>query len=276
MLASRGCPHNCKFCDFNFNPLGEKRKWSIRTPESVLAEIKTIDAGIIGFADDIFTADMDWVARLCDLLIQAGIKKKYAVNARLEIAKRPDVLKKMYKAGFLAFFLGIESAHDKTLASMKKGFTTETVREYFSVLRRFNFVYHCYFIIGNIGETRDEMLDIIKFSRELGVDTLGLSVLRATKYSPLRELLKDHPDYHIDDTGKVYSDALSVKELQQIRRDVNNSFFSLPLILKLLRKTILHRLLTFGLIPKIIIYTARRKIKKIAKKRGIHMGEVIR
>jgi radical SAM superfamily enzyme YgiQ (UPF0313 family) len=42
----------------------------------------------------------------------------------LEIAKRPDVLKKMYKAGFMAFLLGVESAHDKTLKSMKKGFNT--------------------------------------------------------------------------------------------------------------------------------------------------------
>lgn len=276
MLASRGCPHNCKFCDFNFNPLGEKRKWSIRTPESVVAEIKTIDAGIVGFADDIFTADMNWVERLCDLLIQDGIKKKYAVNARLEIAKRPDVLKKMYKAGFMVFLLGIESAQDKTLASMQKGFTTEMVRGYFNVLRRFNFFYHCYFIIGNIGETREEMLDIVKFSHKLGVDTLGLSVLRATKYSPLRGLLKNHPDYHIDKTGKVYSDTLSVKELQQIRRDVNNSFFSLPFILKLLKKTIIHGLFRVDLIPKIVIYIARRKIKKIAKKRSIRMGTVIR
>lgn len=276
MLASRGCPHNCKFCDFNFNPLGEKRKWSIRTPESVVAEIKTIDAGLVGFADDIFTADMNWVGRVCDLLIQEGIKKKYAVNARLEIAKRPDVLKKMYKAGFMVFLLGIESAHDKTLASMQKGFTTETVREYFAILRKFNFMYHCYFIIGNIGETKKEMLEVVPFSHELGVDTLGLSVLRATKYSPLRELLKEHPDYHIDDTGKVYSDLLSVKELQQIRRDVNNSFFSLPLILKLLKKTIIHGLFRVDLLPKIVMYTARRKIRKLAKKRGIRMGEVVR
>jgi radical SAM superfamily enzyme YgiQ (UPF0313 family) len=30
----------------------------------------------------------------------------------------------MYKAGFMAFLLGVESAHDKTLKSMKKGFNT--------------------------------------------------------------------------------------------------------------------------------------------------------
>jgi anaerobic magnesium-protoporphyrin IX monomethyl ester cyclase len=76
MLGSRGCPYNCKFCDFKFNPLGEKRKWSLRTPESVVSEITSIESDVIGFADDIFTADMDWVERVCDLILEAGIKKK--------------------------------------------------------------------------------------------------------------------------------------------------------------------------------------------------------
>ena len=277
MLGSRGCPYNCKFCDFKFNPLGEKRKWTVRSPESVVSEIKTIQADVIGFADDIFTADMDWVERVCDLIISEGIKKKYVINARLEVAKRPDVLKKMYKAGFMAFLLGIESAHDKTLASMNKGFTTEKVREYFEVLRQFNFIYHCYFIIGNIGESRAEMLDIVKFSHELGVDTLGLSVLRATRYSPLKEMVRNYENYHIEeDSGKVYSDMLSVDDLQQIRRDVNASFFTMPVLMRVLRKMVIHRLLTFGRVYKIVVFASRRKIRKIAKKRGIRMGTVIK
>jgi len=277
MLGSRGCPYNCKFCDFKFNPLGEKRKWSVRTPESVVSEIKTIEANIIGFADDIFTADMDWVERVCDLVIREGIKKKYAINARLEVAKRPDVLKKMYKAGFMAFLLGIESAHDKTLASMNKGFTTEKVKEYFEVLRQFNFIYHCYFIVGNIGESREEMLDVVKFSHELGVDTLGLSILRATKYSPLKEMVRNYDNYHIEEeSGKVYSDMLSVDDLQQIRRDINASFFTVPVILRVLRKMVIHKLLTFGRVYRIIVFAARRKIRKMAKKRGIRMGTVIK
>jgi anaerobic magnesium-protoporphyrin IX monomethyl ester cyclase len=277
MLGSRGCPFNCKFCDFKFNPLGEKRKWSVRTPESVVSEIKSISAPIIGFADDIFTADMDWVERVCDLLIAEGIKKKYAINARLEVARRPDVLEKMYKAGFMAFLMGIESAHDKTLASMNKGFTTAKVREYFETLRRFNIIYHCYFIIGNIGESREEMMDIVRFSHDLGADTLGLSVLRATKYSPLKEMLKGVDHYHIqEESGKVYSDMLSIDDLQQIRRDVNASFFTLPVILRILKKMIVHRLLTLGRVYRIITFTASRKIRKIAKKKGIRLGNVFK
>ena len=156
-------------------------------------------------------------------------------------------------------------------------YTISKIREYFEVLRKFNFIYHCYFIIGNIGETRGEMLDIIKFSHDLGIDSLGLSVLRVTKYSPLKDMLKRFDDYHIEQgSGKVYSDMLSVDELQQIRRDVNASFFTIPVILRILKKLIIHRLLTLGRVYKIIIYAARRKIKKIAQKRAILMGNVIK
>jgi anaerobic magnesium-protoporphyrin IX monomethyl ester cyclase len=266
MLGSRGCPHNCKFCDFKFNPLGEKRKWSLRSPESVVSEIKTIEADVVGFADDIFTADMDWVERVCDLLINEGIKKKYVINARLEVAKRPDVLKKMSQAGFMVFLMGIESAQDKTLASMNKGFTTGKVREYFEVLRQFNFIYHGYFIIGNIGETRDEMLKIVNFSHEIGIDTLGLSVLRATKYSPLKDMLKEFTNYHIEEgSGKVYSEMISLKQLQQIRRDVNALFFTIPVVLRVLKKLIIHRLLTLGRVWEIIVFTTRKKMRKRGK-----------
>jgi radical SAM superfamily enzyme YgiQ (UPF0313 family) len=271
MLGSRGCPYNCNFCDFKFNPLGEKRKWSIRSPESIVSEIKTIEADVIGFTDDIFTADMDWVERICDLIIKEGIKKKYFINARLEVARRPDVLKKMYKAGFMAFLLGIESAQDKTLASMHKGFTTAKVREYFEVLRRFNFIYHGYFIIGNIGETRDEMLNIVNFSHGLGVDTLGLSILRASKYSPLKGMLQGLHDYHIEEgSGKIYSDMISVGNLQQIRRDIYASFFTIPVILRILKKLIIHRLLTLGRVYRIIVFATQKKIRKIVEKKAIH------
>jgi radical SAM superfamily enzyme YgiQ (UPF0313 family) len=277
VLGSRGCPYNCKFCDFKFNPLGEKRKWSVRTPESIMSEIRTIEADVICFADDIFTADMDWVERLCDLIIKEGLKRKYVINARLEVAKRPDVLKKMYKAGFMGFLMGIESAHDKTLKSMNKGFTVAKVKEYFEVLRQFNIIYHCYFIIGNIGETRDEIVEIAKFSHELGVDTVGLSVLRATKYSPLKDMVINLNNYHIDEeSGKVYSDRLSLDDLQQIRRDVNASFFTIPVILRVLKKMIIHRILTLERVYEIIVFTARRKIRKMANKRGKLMGNVKR
>ena len=96
---------------------------------------------------------MDRVERICDLILDRGIRKKYIINARLEIARRPDVIRKMELAGFAMLLLGIESAHDKTLRSMRKGFNTAKIREYFAVLRNRPMILNGYFILGNIGES---------------------------------------------------------------------------------------------------------------------------
>ena len=66
--------------------------------------------------------------RLAD---RQGIRKNYIANARLEIADRPDILRKMEQAGFVALLIGVESTQDATLKSMGKGFTIGRVRQRF-------------------------------------------------------------------------------------------------------------------------------------------------
>ena len=236
VAGSRGCPYNCKFCSFNCNPWGEKRNWSGRSPESIVNELAEIKAPIVGFTDDLFTFDMDRVERICDLLLTRGIRKKYFFNARLELAKRPDVLRKMERAGFSMVLLGIESAHDKTLCSMGKGFNMAKIREYCKVLRDCDMILHGYFILGNIGESVEEMKQIIPFAHELGIDTLGLSMLRISPHSGLEELVENNHGYHIAESGKIYSDHCSIKELRKLRRSLNQNFYSIPQILRLLDK----------------------------------------
>jgi len=236
VAASRGCPYNCTFCSFNRNPWGEKRKWSARSPESVVAELAKIDAPIVGFSDDLFTCDMDRVGRICDLLLARGIRKKYFFNARLEIARRPDVLRKMERVGFAMALLGIESAQDKTLRSMRKGFNTAQIREYFKVLRDTSMILHGYFILGNIGESAEEMRQIVPFAHELGVDTLALTMLRASPYSGLEELVAQSPGYHIAASGKVYSDQCSIRELRDLRRRLYQEFYDVHQVWRVLRK----------------------------------------
>ena len=226
IAASRGCPFNCTFCSFNRNPWGEKRRWTARSPESVVDELAEMEARLVAFTDDLFTHDMDRVDRICDLLLARGIRKKYVVNARLEIAKRPDVLRKMERAGFLMLLLGVESAHDKTLRSMRKGFDVAQIRQYCSVLRHSRMLLHGYFILGCVGESVDDMLAIAPFAHELGLDTLGLSDLRHSPYSGLDELVAGNPGYHIGKRGKVYSDHCSLADLARLRRRIHLQFYT--------------------------------------------------
>ena len=118
-----------------------------------------------GSFDDLFTHDLDRVESHLRPDPGRGIRKRYFVNVRLEIARRPDVLRKMEQAGFSMLMLGVESAHDKTLRAMRKGFDVARIRKYFEVLRHSRMFLHGYFIVGCIGESRDDMLQIAPFAR---------------------------------------------------------------------------------------------------------------
>jgi len=224
VAGSRGCPFHCKFCNFSINPWGVKRCWAPRSPESIVREIEQIDADLVVFVDDVFTYEPDRVAEICDLLIARGIRKHYIANARLEIAKRPDVLAKMERAGFIALLLGVESTQDATLKSMGKGFTIEQVRQRFEVLRKSKMVINAYFIVGNIGETEEQMLSTALFARSLGVDLIHVSRLRNEPYSGLAELVEHTPGYHIGADGFVYSDAYSAEHIANLRKQIDLRF----------------------------------------------------
>jgi radical SAM superfamily enzyme YgiQ (UPF0313 family) len=255
--SSRGCPFNCTFCSFSRNPWGTKRKWSARSAQSVVAELEQTRARIVGFTDDLFTYDLDRVEQICDLILARGIRKNYLVNARLEIAKRPEVLKKMHQAGFALLMLGIESAHDRTLRSMQKGFDTAKIREYFTVLRSSRMLLHGYFILGNMGESLQDMEQILPFARELGLDTIALSTLRVSPHSGLEELVAASPGYHVAHDGKVFSDECSVADLRDVRRQIYRQFFNGPQMLKILRKGL--RMGWVGLLPSVL-----RRLPRIA------------
>jgi len=64
ILSARGCPFDCKFCTFSLNPLGQKRDWVARSPESVVDEIEASKGDMIMFADDNFFYKPAWVERI--------------------------------------------------------------------------------------------------------------------------------------------------------------------------------------------------------------------
>jgi radical SAM superfamily enzyme YgiQ (UPF0313 family) len=224
MVGSRGCPFKCKFCNFSMNPWGVKRAWTPRSAESIVREIELIDADLVMFVDDVFTYDPERVAKICDLLIARGIRKHYIVNARLEIADRPDVIAKMERAGFIAMLIGVESTQDATLKSMGKGFTIEQVRRRFEVFRKSKMIINAYFIVGNIGETEEQMLSTATFARSLGVDLIHVSRLRNEPYSGLAEVVQRTPGYHIGADGFVYSDAYSAEHIADLRKQIDRRF----------------------------------------------------
>lgn len=254
--TSRGCPYNCKFCTFTNNPLGQKRRWSGRSASSVIEELKRIDAEFIFVVDDNFAADIKRVEKICDLIIAEGIKKTFAVALRLEIYKYPQILEKMFRAGFKILTIGIESAQDKTLRSMQKGFDIALAEKAFAEIRKTNLYIHGYFIVGCIGESESEMLEIAPFAKRLKLDTIDLSLLRTEKYSPLNGIIAKSQDYYVNENDIVVSKEYPEKRLRNIRHRIARSYYNIPTIVRVGKKMITARVISFPFLVKIVFLLA--------------------
>lgn len=238
VLTSRGCPFKCKFCPLNLDPLGKKREYGERKAEDVFEEVGSLDADLIYLCDDNLFVNPKRIERLCDMLIEAKIRKKFMAQARVEIARSPRLLNKLVRAGFKVLLLGIESANDQSLKIYNKGFTVEELREYFKVFKKFPMWYQGYFIIGNIGETEEEMLAIPRFAHELGLDSVTIMHLKAAQFTPIKEMVEATPGYYIGSGYRVYSDRYSIEDIQQIRRQIVREFYTPLQIAKTLRKLV--------------------------------------
>ncbi len=104
---------------------GQKRVYSARSIESVMDEIRQISAGIILIADEDFFVNPARAKAICERLAAEGIKKRFLVQARIEIFQRPDVLEAAAKAGIKMFLLGIESPTDRILEQLNKASTPQ-------------------------------------------------------------------------------------------------------------------------------------------------------
>ncbi len=278
VLSARGCPYNCKFCTFNLNPLGQRRTYAARSVLSVIKEIEEITAKVVFFSDDNLFVDAVRAEKICDEIIKRKIKKRFIAQARIEIYKYPSLLAKMVKAGFKALLIGIESPHDRILAQLNKGFDSATVRKAFKVLTKYPIYYSGYFIYGNIGENKQEMLYIAQFAKEIGVDAIACNKLRIEKFSPLRELAEKTPGYHVTERGELYSDMYSHATLKKIGKAIKSSFYTPSRFLKILWKNIFvtkfltfnEAILLFMAMPRLLASVIAREIRKslVSKRRA--------
>ncbi len=225
--SSRGCSFKCSFCTFNRDQDGRPINFTMRSPESVADELAEIESDYVIFVDDNVAQDHERIDRLCDLLLERGIHKTYGIETRINLGLRPQVAEKMARAGFRHITFGIEAIHDHTLKFLNKGFRRHTIEKAFDAIRGLPIIYTGNFIVGNVGETRAQMLEIPEFARRIGLDTIMVNHLRCRGPEPLTETVMATPDYHIDpQTRKVYSDALGLDEISAIIRQIKRDFWT--------------------------------------------------
>jgi radical SAM superfamily enzyme YgiQ (UPF0313 family) len=116
--TSAGCSFPCVFCSCRVYSQG---RFIPRAPELVFEEIASLKEEFVMFCDDHSFHDPERMRRLGQMLLDAGIKKRYFAYARADsvVADR-EVFALWAKAGLFLVMTGLESLNPDTLHRIGK------------------------------------------------------------------------------------------------------------------------------------------------------------
>ncbi len=170
MVASRGCPFSCVWCNSS-SVWGHTFRQ--REVSHVIEEIEFLLANygkkIFVFGDNSFNVDLKWLEEFCDELIGRKIKILWSVSLRADIMNR-EMAFKMKDAGCYNVSIGIESANEKILESMKKSADIREVKAGIAMLKNAGIEVLSQYVIGSPHDTLATVKESIEFAKNSGSD----------------------------------------------------------------------------------------------------------
>jgi magnesium-protoporphyrin IX monomethyl ester (oxidative) cyclase len=170
MITSRGCPQNCIFCSTR---IVQGRSWRPRSPQNVIEEIeqliKTYHIKQIDFEDGNLTYDMKRMENICDIMIERKLNLEwYTPNGVRADRLDETLLAKMARAGCKKIRIAPESGVQRVVDQvLKKNLDLNKVETTVVSARKVGIGVGCFFILGAIGETKQDMKATIAYARKL-------------------------------------------------------------------------------------------------------------
>lgn len=174
-FTSRGCPYKCTFCARPH--LG--KKFRARSAKNVVDEVEECTRmGIYGFLvyDDTFTVNKERVIEICDELRKRKLDVEWDIRARVDTVDE-ELLKRLKMAGCRGIHYGVEAGTEKILRILNKRITISRTKEAFLLTKKSGISTLGYFMIGNPGETREEISETMKLMKELDPDYVHITIL---------------------------------------------------------------------------------------------------
>jgi radical SAM superfamily enzyme YgiQ (UPF0313 family) len=168
LFTSRGCPYRCTYCH---NIFGKKIRF--RSVGNVLEEIQSLikNYGIqeIEVLDDCFNFDLARAKEICDEIIRRGIKIALSFPNALRVDRMDEeLIVKLKQAGTRVIYYAIESASPRIQKLVNKNLDIDKARDVIAQTIKQGVITCGYFMLGFPGETKEEILQTLRFSKEAG------------------------------------------------------------------------------------------------------------
>jgi anaerobic magnesium-protoporphyrin IX monomethyl ester cyclase len=157
MLAGRGCPYQCNYCQPAENAVFGK-PFRIRSVNNVMAELHYLHRKYkfksITFWDDTFTFDRRWIMDFCE---NYNLPATIAACSRADIiCAREDMVRDLACVGVDWLVIGMESGSQRLLDLIKKGTTVEQNLKAREICARYGIKVFATFMLGLPTETPEE------------------------------------------------------------------------------------------------------------------------
>jgi len=171
--TSRGCPFDCSFCSVT-KMFG--RKYRFRSADYVIKEMNSRSAKSLFICDDNFTANPARSRHLLNLMVKNRINP-WAAQVRCDVAKDPQLLNLMAKAGCKVVCIGFESVNPLTLKAYKKNQTIEEIVHAIRSIHKRKIKIHGMFVLGGEDDSKKTIWETLRFAISQKIDTIQMSVL---------------------------------------------------------------------------------------------------
>lgn len=175
IITSRGCPYGCNYCSVK---LSMGRGFRARSPENVVEELeKWHNLGFVNFEfnDDCFSLDLERAEKICDLIVERGLKITWQLYNGIRVDRiSEELLKKMKKAGCVFISYGCESGNQQIINMIGKGIRLEQVREAVGITNKIGIKNSVNFIIGHPGETYQTAMETLEFAKNLPANFVNM------------------------------------------------------------------------------------------------------
>lgn len=235
VFTSRGCPYKCCFCFTSHH----WQKVRFFPTEYVVREIKDIiekyNPSHITIADDLFIQNKKRLAEIVGLLKEAKITEHVSFNINLRTDHVDDRTAELMKEmGVKDVFMGVESGVQRSLTYLKGGkITVEQNRMAIEILKKHGIRCTAGIIIGAPTETKEEILETLKFVKESKLDKFYIFTLTPLpgtavwNYALKKGLVSNEMDMDIlrMEFGEIPEKAIILSEV--LSRDELFELFSL-------------------------------------------------
>jgi len=235
IMTSRGCPFSCVFCSTN---IMWKKKWRSRTMAKITEEIEYLVAkyGIreIIINDDQFMTRKDRVHEFCDYFIQRKLDLSFSYDSGVSAwLVNAELLAKMKRAGFYSLRFPIESGNVETLKYIKKPINLVKAKALINQANRLGFWTSGNFIIGFPYETREQIMDTVRYAYESSLDLATFIIAKPNAGSGLYDSFKKEglleknvvraSDFFRSDYDTT---TMTAEELNRIHAQVSSGWFT--------------------------------------------------